>query len=83
MRASHRYTSTGDVVMIWTLEDRIEDLVAEAPEAIVFLMDFNIRCLACGEPVWGTLGDAMKQRGYTVDESEDLLDKLNHFLIDP
>ncbi len=41
----------------------IEDLVAAHPAAVTFLMEKGIRCLVCGEPTWGTLGDAMASKG--------------------
>lgn len=66
----------------WKLEDTIEELVAEAPEAIGFLMEYNIRCLACGEPIWGTLGAAMQQRGYSAEECAALLETMNNYLDD-
>lgn len=33
----------------------IEDLVREYPSSVRFLMEKGIKCIACGEPIWGTL----------------------------
>jgi len=33
----------------------IEELVGVVPGAVTYLMEHGIRCIACGEPVWGTL----------------------------
>ena len=33
----------------------IEDLVKEHPEVISPLAEMGVVCIACGEPVWGTL----------------------------
>lgn len=66
--------------MHWKLDDTIEDLVSAAPDAVPFLMDHNIRCLACGEPIWGTIGEAMEQRGYSQLERTTLLSQLNDYL---
>jgi methionine synthase II (cobalamin-independent) len=47
----------------------IEDLVREYPQLIGPLKEAGIVCLACGEPVWGTLGAQAEQKGLTnIDE---------------
>ena len=46
----------------------IEDLVREVPEAVTYLMKKNIKCLACGEPIWGTLEEAAKKKGFSDEE---------------
>ncbi|MFH1197994.1 MAG: DUF1858 domain-containing protein [bacterium] len=48
-----------------TKEILIEDLVKELPESISYLMTQGIRCLRCGEPIWGTLESAAKEKGFT------------------
>jgi len=42
----------------------IEDLVEQIPGAITYLMEQHIRCIRCGEPIWGTLEEAAKEKGY-------------------
>ncbi len=42
----------------------IEELVQKVPEAVTYLMRNGIKCLACGEPIWGTLESAAKEKGY-------------------
>jgi hypothetical protein len=49
----------------------IEDLVRELPASVGFLREKGIRCIACGEPVWGTLEQAAREKGFsetTIDE---------------
>ena len=46
----------------------IEDLVTRLPKAVGYLMKKNIKCLACGEPIWGTLEQAAKQKGFSDTE---------------
>jgi len=46
----------------------IEDLVREIPTSVTYLMKKNIKCLACGEPIWGTLEDAAKKKGFSDEE---------------
>ncbi|MBN1541427.1 DUF1858 domain-containing protein [candidate division KSB1 bacterium] len=54
----------------------IEDLVREYPVAVRFLMERGVRCLACGEPVWGTLESAAREKGFTVEEIDRLVEDL-------
>ena len=58
----------------------IEDLVEKHPKAVRFLMLRGIRCIACGEPMWGTLESAAKQKGYRDDEITQLVKDLNQTL---
>lgn len=58
----------------------IEDLVREYPPAVSFLMEKGIRCLACGEPIWGTLESAAREKGYDDASIERLVAELNELL---
>jgi len=40
----------------------IEDLTTILPDSVVYLMKEGIRCLRCGEPIWGTLETAAKEK---------------------
>lgn len=42
----------------------IEELVSKFPFSVKYLMEQHIRCIACGEPIWGTLEEAAKEKGY-------------------
>jgi len=44
----------------------IEDLISEFPEAVEYLMKRGIRCLLCGEPAWGTLETAAKEKSFSL-----------------
>ncbi len=48
----------------------IEDLVEQIPQAITYLMEKGIRCLRCGEPIWGTLESAAEEKGFNNEEIE-------------
>ena len=61
-------------------ETLIEELIAVLPESVRYLMDKNIKCLACGEPIWGTLEEAAKKRGFTNHDIENFVDDLNAML---
>jgi hypothetical protein len=60
-----------------TLRIEIEDLIREFPEAITFLREKGIRCLSCGEPIWGTLENAAKEKGFDEKEINLLVQELN------
>jgi len=55
----------------------IEELVNEAPESVAYLMQKGIRCLRCGEPIWGTIETAAKEKGFSDFEIENFIDDLN------
>ncbi len=42
----------------------IEDLVDNYPFSVRYLMQNGIRCIMCGEPIWGTLEEAAKEKGF-------------------
>lgn len=54
----------------------IEDIV-RVPGAVRYLRDQNIRCLQCGEPIWGTLRDAALEKGYTDADIGRFVEALN------
>jgi methionine synthase II (cobalamin-independent) len=54
----------------------IEDLIRELPQAVRYLKQHNIKCLECGEPIWGTLAEAARQKGYTDDDIARFVDDL-------
>ena len=55
----------------------IEDLVREVPGAVSYLMQHGIKCLACGEPIWGTLEEAAREKGFSDAEIEKFVAELN------
>jgi len=55
----------------------IEDLVSRHPQSVRYLLQQGIRCIACGDPIWGTLEGAARDRGFTDKEIERFVDELN------
>lgn len=55
----------------------IEDLVRRVPKAVGYLMNKRIKCLACGEPIWGTLEEAAKGKGFSDEEIALFVRELN------
>jgi len=58
-------------------EIEIEDLVKQIPESVVYLMEQGIRCLRCGEPIWGSLENAAKEKGFNDTEISKFVSELN------
>ena len=54
----------------------IEELVERLPAAVGFLRRRNIRCIACGEPIWGTLEEAAKEKGLSDAQIDALVAEL-------
>ncbi len=62
-----------------TKDITIEELVTEFPESVGFLMKKGIKCIVCGEPIWGTLEQAIKEKG-KENEMEQIINELNEVL---
>ena len=58
----------------------IEDLVKQLPESVTYLMENGIRCLRCGEPIWGTLEAAAKEKGFDEFQIEKFVNDLNEMV---
>jgi methionine synthase II (cobalamin-independent) len=60
-----------------TKEIEIEDLVKVLPEAVAYLRVEGIRCLRCGEPIWGSLENAAKEKGFNDKDVARFVAELN------
>lgn len=54
----------------------IEDLVSHYPFSVKYLSEKGIRCIACGEPIWGTLEEAALEKGFDQDQIEIFVEEL-------
>ncbi len=61
-------------------ETEIEDLVQLLPEAVSYLRVEGIRCLRCGEPIWGSLDAAAKEKGFNDNDVDKFVKELNKIL---
>ncbi len=61
-------------------ETEIEDLVKLLPEAVSYLRIEGIRCLRCGEPIWGSLDAAAKEKGFNDKDVDKFVVELNKIL---
>lgn len=55
----------------------IEDLLDLKPGAVTYLSKKGIKCIACGEPIWGTLEEAAKEKGFEDEDIEGFVRELN------
>jgi len=57
-----------------TKDMTVEEVLEKFPQMVEVFMKFNVPCLVCGEPLWGTIEEVAKK--YNVDLAE-LLFSLN------
>jgi len=60
-----------------TKDTTIEDLVNTLPASVKYLMENGIRCIVCGEPIWGTLEEASKEKGFSDSDIARFVQELN------
>lgn len=56
----------------------IEDLVEEYAFSVNYLSKKGIRCIACGEPIWGTLEEACIEKKFKPEEIDAVITELNN-----
>ena len=54
----------------------IEELVDAIPGSVQYLMQKGIKCIACGEPIWGTLEEAAKEKGFNDSDIAGFVEDL-------
>ena len=60
-----------------TKDIEIEELVNKYPFSVKYLMEQHIKCIACGEPIWGTLEEAAKEKGYDDAAVQGFVEEMN------
>jgi methionine synthase II (cobalamin-independent) len=56
----------------------IEDIVEQYPETIGPMQEMGVQCISCGEPVWGTLEDRVRDKKLT--NLDEILARLNQVI---
>jgi len=69
--------------MAITKDITIEDLVEDYPFAEEFLRIRGIKCIRCGEPIWGTLETACKDKGFTDEQIDEIVKEMNRLAANP
>lgn len=59
-----------------TKDIEIEDLVRLIPKSVSYLSEKGIRCLRCGEPIWGSLEEAAKEKGFGDEQIDSFVNDL-------
>jgi hypothetical protein len=59
----------------------IEELLEIYPDSLKFLADKGIRCVICGEPIWGTLEEAAREKGFTDQGIDGLIEEINSLFL--
>jgi len=54
----------------------IEELVDNYAFSVRYLMEKGIRCIMCGEPIWGTLEEAAEEKGFDADTIQGFVDEM-------
>lgn len=59
----------------------IEEIVESHPQTIRILQEMGVQCIRCGEPVWGTLEQKVREKGQT--NLTEILARLNEAIQTP
>ena len=54
----------------------IEELVNNYPFSVRYLMEKGIRCIMCGEPIWGTLEEAAQEKDFSDADIEGFVKEM-------
>ncbi len=69
--------------IVVTKDTTIEELVDKVPGSVKYLMEKGIRCIVCGEPIWGTLEEAAEEKGFGPEDIEQFVKDLNELVKNP
>ncbi len=58
----------------------IEELIEQYPESVKFLSEKGIRCIICGEPIWGTLEEACLEKNFDDKKIDSIILELNELI---
>ena len=61
-----------------SLEIPVEDLVEKYPEAVGFLSRYGVRCITCGESLWCTLRELLREA--SIENPQQLFEELIEYL---
>lgn len=66
-----------------TKESTIEDLIDEVPASVKYLMEEGIRCIVCGEPIWGSLEEAAEEKNFIAEDIARFVRDLQYLADNP
>jgi len=60
-----------------TKEILIEELINNYSFSVKYLMEKGIRCIRCGEPIWGTLEEAAREKDFDDEAIAGFVKEMN------
>ncbi len=60
-----------------TRNTSIDEIVYQSADAVKYLLEKGIKCIACGEPIWGTLEEAAKEKGFDDAAIDGFIREMN------
>jgi len=63
-----------------TKDISIEELTETVAESVKYLMEEGIRCIVCGEPIWGTLEEACIEKNFSQEDIQKFVIELNELI---
>ncbi len=63
--------------MIVEKSTTIEEIAGFGSALVQYLSEKGIRCIRCGEPIWGTLEEAAAAKNFSHDEIENFVSDMN------
>lgn len=63
--------------MLITGKTTVEEIIEIKPQSVTFLAEKGIRCIVCGEAIWGTIADIAESKGWTNKDIDILIKELN------
>lgn len=58
----------------------IEELVNNYAFSVRYLMEKGIRCIMCGEPIWGTLEEAAREKDFSDADIDGFVKEMRHLV---
>lgn len=66
-----------------TKDITIEELTESYSFSVDYLSKNGIRCIVCGEPIWGTLEEAAEEKGFNASDIERFVSELKQLAEQP
>jgi hypothetical protein len=58
----------------------VENLLQDFPWSVKFLINRKLPCLVCGEPSWGTLEELAREKRWSEDAIDTLIEEMNLYI---
>lgn len=63
--------------MLITRETSLEEIVECKPQSVSFLAEKGIRCIVCGDIIWGSISEIAESKGFSIEEIDIIIEELN------